>query len=915
MADSTDEPQEPTGMAEPTPADPVARAEDGTPVDESGGVLAARVEPVVIEDEMKASYLDYAMSVIVGRALPDVRDGLKPVHRRILYSMDETGLRPDRPYRKCASAVGDVMKKYHPHGDSSIYDALVRMGQDFSIRYELIDGHGNFGSVDGDPAAAMRYTESRLSRLAMELLRDIDEETVDFVPNYDGYEDEPVVLPARFPNLLANGATGIAVGMATNIPPHNLGELIDATIALIDDPSLTATDLMQYVPGPDFPTGGLILGNVGAYEAYTTGRGSIKVRAVCTVEEAERGRDRERIVVTEIPYMVNKANLLKKIAELVNAKTITGIADLRDESSREGMRVVIDLKRDANAQVVLNQLYKHTQLQDTFGVNLLALVDGVPRTLTLDQALSHYVDHQVDVITRRTRYRLRKAEERAHVLEGLLIALDHIDAIIALIRASASADAAKSELMERFELSAVQAQAILDMQLRRLAQLEGQRIQDEYDELQELIRELQAILADPARIRAIIKDELSKVRDRFTDERRSRIVADDGAMTVEDLIPVDDVVVTLTRSGYVKRTPMDAFRTQKRGGRGVRGADMKEDDIVSVLLSCSTHDHLLFFTNQGRVYRIKAFHVPEKSRSAKGVYVANVPGLALEPDERVAAVLALQEFVDDRYLVFATRGGTVKRTRLDAFDSPRSVLIAINLNEGDELIGVSVTDGSRDLALVSRGGYAIRFNETDARPMGRTAAGVRGMRMGGEDELLAMAAVPPDVEDDATYLMVVTDQGFGKRTPMVRYPSQKRGGLGVKTIKLTEQRGALAGALVVPHEAEVLLVTDRGTLIRMDLAEVRPMGRATQGVSLMRPGDNAKVVAVARVVEEELDADIPADVGEVGETLGSSSDTPSVDPADGAVTTDDGADVPTAVADADISGGADETDGETDDRA
>jgi DNA gyrase subunit A len=850
-------------IREPTPADPVARAEDGRPVDETGSVLAARVEPVVIEDEMRSSYLDYAMSVIVGRALPDVRDGLKPVHRRILFSMDETGLRPDRPYRKCASAVGDVMKKYHPHGDSAIYDALVRMGQDFSIRYELIDGHGNFGSVDGDPAAAMRYTESRLSRLAMELLRDIDEETVDFVPNYDGYEEEPVVLPARFPNLLANGATGIAVGMATNIPPHNLGELIDATIALIDDPSLTAVDLMRHVPAPDFPTGGLILGNQGAYDAYTTGRGSIKVRAVCTIEEglgragSADGRDRERIIVTEIPYMVNKATLLKKIAELVNNKVITGIADLRDESSREGMRVVIDLKRDANAQVVLNQLYKHTQLQDTFGVNLLALVDGIPKTLTLDQALSHYIAHQVDVITRRTRYRLRKAEDRAHVLEGLLIALEHIDEIIALIRASASADAAKSELMERFTLSEIQSQAILDMQLRRLAQLEGQRIQDEYDELQTLIAELRAILADPARVRSIIKQEMSEVRDRFADTRRSRLVPDDGAMSVEDLIPVEDVVVTLSRAGYVKRTPTDTFRTQRRGGRGVRGAEMKEDDIVSVLLTCSTHDHLLFFTNQGRVYRIKTYQIPEKSRASKGVYVANVPGLALEPEEKVAAVLALREFSDDRYLIFATRRGTVKRTRLDDFDSPRSVLIAINLNEGDELIRVAVTDGASNVMLVSRSGSAIRFHETDVRAMGRAASGVRGMRLAGpDDEVLAMDIVDePDGEDDDThaFLLVVTERGFGKRTPIGEYRTQGRGGKGIKTARLTDRRGGLAGAMVVPYEAEVLLVTDHGVVIRMGLADVRPMGRDTQGVSLMKPGEAARVVGVAMVVEDVVD--------------------------------------------------------------
>ncbi|HSK24337.1 MAG TPA: DNA gyrase subunit A [Egicoccus sp.] len=848
------------GTPEPTPADPVARREDGTPLDEAGGVLAARVEPVVIEDEMRSSYLDYAMSVIVGRALPDARDGLKPVHRRILHSMDETGLRPDRPYRKCASAVGDVMKKYHPHGDSSIYDALVRMGQDFSIRYPLIDGHGNFGSVDGDPAAAMRYTESRLSRLAMELLRDIDEDTVDFVPNYDGYENEPVVLPARFPNLLVNGSSGIAVGMATNIPPHNLGEVIDATIALIDDPTLTAVDLMQYVPAPDFPTGGLILGNQGAYDAYTTGKGSIRVRAVCTIEEPEKGRDRERIVVTEIPYMVNKANLLQKIAQLVNAKVITGIADLRDESSREGMRMVIDLKRDANAQVVLNQLFKHTQLQDSFGANVLALVDGVPRTITLDQALSYYISHQVDVITRRTRYRLRKAEDRAHVLEGLLIALDHIDEIIALIRGSASADAAKAELQTRFELSEIQAQAILDMQLRRLAALERQRIQDEYDDLQRLIAELREILADPSRIRAIIKDELTEVRDKFADERRSRIVPDEGAMTVEDLIPVSDVAITLSRAGYIKRTPVDAFRTQKRGGRGVRGAEMKEDDIVASLLTCSTHDHLLFFTNRGRVYRIKAYQVPEKSRSSKGVYVANVPGLALEQGETVAAVRALNDFTGERYLVFATKQGTVKRTRLDAFDSPRSVLIAINLADDDELIGVAVTDGDQDVVLVSRKGYAIRFGEDDARAMGRTAAGVRGMRLkGADDEVLAMGVVGTQDADDDTYLLVVTDRGFGKRTPMVNYPTQKRGGQGVQTVKLTESRGGLAGSLVVPYEAEVLLVSDTGVIIRMNLADVRPMSRATQGVSLMKPGDGASVVAVALVVDDEDGADPDGD--------------------------------------------------------
>ena len=842
MADGVDGVDVPGDVPGDVPDDvSAAGGEDTVVVRMPGG----NVEPVIIEDEMKASYLDYAMSVIVGRALPDVRDGLKPVHRRILYSMDETGLRPDRPYRKCASAVGDVMKKYHPHGDSAIYDALVRMGQDFSIRYELIDGHGNFGSIDGDPPAAMRYTESRLSKLAMELLRDIDEETVDRIPNYDGYEQEPVVLPARFPNLLANGSTGIAVGMATNIPPHNLGELIDATIALIDDPTLTALDLMAHLPAPDFPTGGLILGTRGVVDAYTTGRGSIKVRAVCTIEEPSRAGERQRIIVTELPYMVNKASLLQRIAELVNARTITGIADLRDESSREGMRVVIDLKRDANAQVVLNQLFKHTQLQDTFGVHLLALVDGVPRTLTIDAALSAYIAHQVEVVSRRTAYRLRKAEERAHVLEGLLIAIAHLDDVIALIRASASAEVARAELMSRYELSEIQAQAILDMQLRRLAALESQRIRDEHDELQHFIADLRGILADPSRVRGIIKEELTDVRERFADERRTRIVPDDGEVTTEDLIPVSDIVVTLSRAGYVKRTPVDAFRTQRRGGRGVRGAEMKEDDIVSVLLTCSTHDTLLFFTSRGRAYRIKAYQVPEKSRSAKGVFVANVPGLALEADETVAHVLPLQGFDPDKFLVFATAQGLVKRTSLDAFDSPRSVLIALKLNEGDELIGVTITGGDDDLMLVSRRGNAIRFHESDARPMGRTAAGVRGMRLDEDDAVLAMAHAK-----DEDFLLVVTDRGFGKRTPIDAYPTQRRGGRGVLTAKLVERRGHLAGGLVVPYEAEILLVTDAGTVIRMDLADVRPMGRATQGVALMRADDDARVVGVATVVDE-----------------------------------------------------------------
>jgi DNA gyrase subunit A len=826
--------------------------EEPEPVtDPEGSVIAARVEPVGIEDEMRSSYLDYAMSVIVGRALPDVRDGLKPVHRRILYSMFESGLRPDRPYRKCASAVGEVMKKYHPHGDQSIYDALVRMGQDFSIRYLLVDGHGNFGSVDGDPPAAMRYTESRLSRLALELIRDIDEETVDFAPNYDGYEEEPLVLPARFPNLLVNGSSGIAVGMATNIPPHNLGEIIDAVTALIDDPDLTATDLMEHVPGPDFPTGGIILGRQAIHEAYTTGRGSIRVRAVCTVEE-EAGA--ERIVVTELPYMVNKATLLQRIATLVQERRVEGIRDLRDESSREGMRVVIELKRDAQAQVVLNQLYKHSQLQDTFGTNLLALVDGIPRTLTLDQALRHYVDHQIDVITRRTRYRLRRAEERAHVLEGLLIALENLDEVIELIRSSPSADDAKTGLQERFELSEIQAQAILDMQLRRLAALERQRITDEYESLQVMIAELKAILAEPERIKQIIKEELSEIRARFTDERRTRIVEDDGDVAVEDLIKEEEIAITRTRAGYIKRVPVSAYRSQKRGGRGVSGADLREDDIVADLFICSTHDWLLVFTQNGRVHRVKAYQVPERTRAARGMYIANVPGLALDKDERVAAVIPLSEFRDDRYLAFATRQGRVKRTALDEYDSPRSTLIAISLNDGDELIGVTVTSGDDDLFLISKGGMAIRFHETDARPMGRNAAGVRGMRIGPDDEVYWLAK-----ERDDGQLLVVTEEGYGKRTPLERYSRQRRGGKGVITAKLTPARGGLAGALVAPYEAEIFIVTDTGTVIRTPVADVRPTGRATQGVRVMRPEEGAKVVSVALVLDEDDEPDAAMD--------------------------------------------------------
>jgi DNA gyrase subunit A len=811
------------------------------PVDPSG-----RVEPVDIEDELQRSYLDYAMSVIVGRALPSVRDGLKPVHRRILFSMFEGGMRAGTQHRKSAAAVGDVMKKYHPHGDSAIYDALVRMGQTWAIRYPLIDGHGNFGSVDGDPAAAMRYTESRLSPLAMELLRDIDEETVDFVDNYDGQEVEPLVLPSRFPNLLVNGSSGIAVGMATNIPPHNLVEMTNAVIATVNDPSIELDGLMSYVAGPDFPTGALIMGTQGIREAYETGRGSIRMRAVTEVEEDSRGN--ERIVVSELPYQVNKANLAVKIAELVRDRRIQGIRDLRDESNRQGTRFVIELKRDANAQVVLNQLYKMTQLQDTFGVINLSLVDGVPRTLSLKAAIAAYIDHQIEIVTRRTAYRLRKATDRAHVLEGLIVALDNLDAVITLIRSAPSAEAALGQLRERFELSEIQARAILDMQLRRLAALERQRILDEYAELQGLITELQAILDDPARLRGIIVEELTELRDRFGDARRTRIVPGGGDLDMEDLIAEEEVVVTLTRAGYVKRVKASEYRTQKRGGKGVTGGALRSDDIVRDLFVTTTHHWLLFFTNQGRVYRVKAWQVPEKSRTARGTYVANVEGLGLQPNETIAAVVDLKDFRPEQpqYLLFATRQGMVKRTLLSEYDSPRTVLIAINLREGDELIGVQVTSGGDEMILVSRLAMSIRFAESDARPMGRDTSGVRGMSLSAADEVLSMTRTVRDGQ-----LLVVTEEGYGKRTPLERYPVQRRGGKGVQTATLVESRGGLVGALVAAYEQEVFIITDTGTIIRMDVKDIRPTGRSTQGVRVMKPSEGAKVASIARVMEAE----------------------------------------------------------------
>src|SRR5512132_4415095 len=794
---------------------------------------------------MKSSYLDYAMSVIVGRALPSVQDGLKPVHRRILWTANEEGVRAGDSRRKSAYIVGSVLGKYHPHGDSPVYEAMVRLGQDFASRYPLIDGQGNFGTADGDPAAAMRYTEARLSPLAMELLRDIDKETVDFIPNYDNQTVEPVLLPARFPNLLANGSAGIAVGMATNIPPHNLGEIIDAAVALLDNQELTSEDLMRYVKGPDFPTGAAVMGTAGIRDAYLTGRGSIRVRAKVRIEENRRGG--QSIVVTELPYQVSGDRVLVRIGELVKAGRIHGIADGNNESSREGTRLVIDVRRDAVPQVVLNQLYKHTQLQDSFGVIMLALVDGVPTLLNLADVLRHYNAHQINVVIRRTRYELRKAEERAHILEGLLIALDHLDEVINLIRNAESADVARGQLMERYSLSEVQATAILDMQLRRLAALERQRIQDEYAELQAKIAEFKAILADPARIRAIVKDEVLDIKRRFADPRRTEIRPDEGELSIEDLIAAEPVVVTVTRTGYVKRVALGDYRAQNRGGRGVRGANLKEDDIVQFLAITNTHHWVLFFTNKGRVYRVKVHELPEAAKNARGTYVANVPGATFQPDEKIAAVLDLDDYDDGKFLVLGTKDGMVKKTTLSEYDSPRVGLIAINLRGDDELIGVKLTSGDDDLLFVSRKAMAVRFGESHVRPMGRQTSGVTAMRLRREDQVLSMEVVRSNAD-----LLVVTDAGYGKRTPLEQYTRKGRGIQGVKTAELIEARGFLAGALVVQDEDDIFLITDTGQIIRTRVNEVRRAGRATQGVRIMRLArTSGRVAAVAPVVKDE----------------------------------------------------------------
>jgi DNA gyrase subunit A len=812
------------------------------------GLLSGRIEDVQLEDEIQRSYLDYAMSVIVGRALPDVRDGLKPVHRRILWSMLEGGLRPDRPYRKSAWAVGEVVKKYHPHSLDAVYDSLVRMGQNFSLRHPLIDPHGNFGSIDGDPPGAMRYTEARLAQMAMEMLRDIEAETVDFVPNYDGYEQEPTILPSRFPNLLVNGSGGIAVGMATNIPPHNLGEVIDGVVHFIDNPESKPRDLMKFIKGPDFPTGATILGRDGIKDAYLTGRGSIKVRAVCTIEEGSGGR--QRIVVTELPYQVNKARLAEKIAELVKSGRQKDVVDVKDHSSgREGMRLVIDLKRGANPQVVLNQLYKHTQLQDSFGVIMLALVDGVPRTLNLAEMIGHYVDHQVDVVTRRTRWQLRRAEERDHIVQGLLIALQNLDAVIRIIRGSQDAEEARGKLMKQFKLSEIQANHILDMPLRRLTRLAREELENEHKELLARIRHLKALLKDPKKIRGVIRDELLEIRKRFADPRRTQLKADEGELDVQDLIAEEDVVITVSRAGYVKRQPVENFRRQGRGGKGIRGANLKEEDVVKDVFTTTTHNLLLFFTSRGKVYRVKVHDVPEASRTARGTYAANLPGVAITGDERVQAVIDLKEYAEGRYLLFATRRGMVKKTPLPEYDSPRTGLAAINLRPRDELIDVRLTDGKDDVFLVSRKGQTIRFKEGLVRSMGRQTAGVIGMRLDDDDEVIALG-----IASDGEEMISVTQQGYGKRTTLKEYPVKGRGGKGVIGHTLTNRTGKLAGAFVGTKDQDMFVISSSGIVIRVAASDIRRVGRASQGVRTMRVEAGGHVAVIAPVIAQVEEA-------------------------------------------------------------
>ena len=806
-----------------------------------------KVEEIDLEKKMKESYIDYAMSVIASRALPDVRDGLKPVQRRILYSMIELNNGPDKPHRKCARIVGDTMGKYHPHGDSSIYGALVNMAQDWSTRYPLVDGHGNFGSVDGDGAAAMRYTEARLSKISMELTADINKNTVDFEPNFDETEKEPVVLPARFPNLLVNGTSGIAVGMATNIPPHNLREVIGAVVKIIDDQmenkETSIEDIMKIVKGPDFPTGATILGTRGINEAYRTGRGKIVVRAVSNIETMANGKS--RIIVTELPYMVNKARLISKIADLVKEKRVDGIVDLSDQSSREGMRICIELRRDANANVILNQLYKHTQLQDTFGVIMLALVNGEPKVLNLRDTLGYYLKHQEEVITRRTQYELNKAEERAHILQGLLIALDHIDEVISIIRGSQTVQIAKAELMEKFQLSDAQAQAIVDMRLRALTGLEREKLEKEYEELMKRIGELKAILADRHLLLGVIKEEILAISEKYGDERRTHIGFDVYDISTEDLIPREDVVITMTKLGYIKRMTSDTFKSQNRGGRGIKGMQTLDEDYVEELFLCSTHHYIMFFTNTGRVYRLKGYEIPEAGRTARGTAIINL--LQLQPEEKITAVIPIKEYEEGKYLFMATKKGLVKKTPIMDYANVRKTgLAAITLREDDELIEVKTTDNEKDILLITKYGQCIRFHETDVRPTGRTSMGVRGMNLSDQDEIIGM-----QLNTQGDYLLIVSEKGMGKLTDMNEFTSQNRGGKGIRCYKIIEKTGNVVGVKAVNEDDEIMIINTEGIIIRTECTGISKLGRITSGVKLINLDDNVSVASIAKVRKTE----------------------------------------------------------------
>ncbi|WP_062350958.1 DNA gyrase subunit A [Bacillus kwashiorkori] len=806
----------------------------------------SNIKEINISNEMRTSFLDYAMSVIVSRALPDVRDGLKPVQRRILYAMNDLGIVAEKPHKKSARIVGDVIGKYHPHGDSAVYETMVRMAQNFSYRYPLVDGHGNFGSIDGDSAAAMRYTEARMSKISMELLRDINKDTIDYQDNYDGQEKEPVVLPARFPNLLVNGTTGIAVGMATNIPPHQLGEVIDGILALSYNPEITITELMQYIPGPDFPTAGLIMGRSGIRRAYETGKGSITLRAKTEIEEHANGK--QVIVVTEIPYQVNKARLVERIAELAREKRIEGISALRDESDRNGLRIIMELRKDANANVVLNNLFKHTAMQTTFGINILALVDGQPKVLNLKQMLYYYLEHQKVIITRRTEFELRKAEARAHILEGLRIALDHIDEVISLIRSSKTTEIAKTGLMTRFSLSDKQAQAILDMRLQRLTGLEREKIEEEYAELQKLISELKAILADEEKILTIIREELTEIKERFNDERLTEITQESiEDLEDEDLIPEEQIIITLTRKGYIKRLPLSTYRTQKRGGRGIQGMNTNEDDFVEHLITTSTHDYLLFFTNKGKVYRTKGFKIPEFSRTAKGIPVINV--VEIDKDEWINAIIPVRNIdLEKNYLFFTTKHGISKRSPLSSFANIRNNgLIALSLRDGDELMSVRLTDGNKHIIIGTKNGMLIRFHETDVRSMGRTAAGVKGITLGKEDEVIGM-----EILEEHEDVLIVTQYGYGKRTAADKYRLQNRGGKGIRTCNIVEDKnGSLVGMKSVTEDEDIMIISDSGVIIRMSVTDISKTGRNTIGVKLIRLDENSNVSAIAKVPKEE----------------------------------------------------------------